>query len=138
MCGLAHYVEEGGIPTVIISLVKKHTEVMKPPRALHVPFELGRPFGDANKPNFQRKVLLTALKLLERNDGPVLETFNENVTDFYVLIGPSIQSCCFEIMDDVLDSFDSKFYTSIKKNKYRVDLQAWAVYQLIKFGFSEE
>ena len=79
MCGLAHYIEEGGIPTVIISLVKKHTEVMKPPRALHVPFELGRPFGDANKPNFQRKVLLTALKLLERNDGPVLETFNENV-----------------------------------------------------------
>ena len=67
-----------------------------------------------------------------------IETFNENVTDFYVLIGPSIQSCCFEIMDDVLDSFDSKFYTSIKKNKYRVDLQAWAVYQLIKFGFSEE
>ena len=41
-------------------------------------------------------------------------------------------------MDDVLDSFDSKFYASIKKNKYRVDLQAWAVYQLIKFGFSEE
>ena len=67
-----------------------------------------------------------------------IETFNENVTDFYVLIGPSIQSCCFEIMADVLDSIDSKFYSSIKKNKYRVDLQAWAVYQLIKFGFSEE
>ena len=79
MCGLAHYIEDGGIPTVIISLVKKHTEVMKPPRALHVPFELGRPFGGANKPEFQRKVLLTALKLLERTDGPILENFNENV-----------------------------------------------------------
>tara|TARA_Y100001970_G_scaffold111315_1_gene138974 strand:+ start:12496 stop:13065 length:570 start_codon:yes stop_codon:yes gene_type:complete len=63
---------------------------------------------------------------------------NENVTDFYVLIGPSIQSCCFEIMDDVVDSFDSKFYTSINKNKYTADLQAWTVYQLIKFGFSKE
>ena len=41
-------------------------------------------------------------------------------------------------MDDVLDHFDSKFYTSIKTNKYRVDLQAWTVDQLIKFGFSEE
>ena len=67
-----------------------------------------------------------------------IEICNEHVTDFYVLIGPSIQSCCFEIMDDVLDSFDSKFYTLIKKNKYRVNLQAWTVHQLIKFGFSEE
>ena len=67
-----------------------------------------------------------------------IEVCNENVSDFYVLIGPSIQSCCFEIMDDVLDFFDSKFYTSIKKNKYKVDLQAWTVDQLIKFGFSKE
>ena len=67
-----------------------------------------------------------------------IEICNENVSEFYVLIGPSIQPCCFEIMDDVLDSFDSKFYTSIKKNKYKVDLQAWTVDQLIKFGFSEE
>ena len=67
-----------------------------------------------------------------------IEVCNENVSEFYVLIGPSIQSCCFEIMDDVLDSFDSKFYTSIKKNKYSVDLQAWTVDQLIKFGFSQE
>ena len=42
-----------------------------------------------------------------------IETINENVTDFYVLIGPSIQSCCFEVMDDVLDFFDSKFYTCL-------------------------
>ncbi len=64
-----------------------------------------------------------------------IEVCNENVSDFYVLIGPSIQSCCFEIMDDVLDHFDSKFCTSIKANKYRADLQAWTVNQLIKFGF---
>tara|TARA_B100000287_G_scaffold152489_1_gene144140 strand:- start:849 stop:1418 length:570 start_codon:yes stop_codon:yes gene_type:complete len=67
-----------------------------------------------------------------------IEFLNENVADFYVLIGPSIQRCCFDIMDDVLDSFDSKFYTSKNNNKYRVDLQAWTVYQLIKFGFSEK
>ena len=67
-----------------------------------------------------------------------LEVCNENTADFHVLIGPSIQSCCFEIMDDVLDSFDFRFYTLIKKNKYKVNLQSWTVYQLIKFGFSEE
>ncbi len=40
-----------------------------------VPFELGRPFGAANQPDFQRRVLLTALRLLERTDGPILEDF---------------------------------------------------------------
>ena len=67
-----------------------------------------------------------------------IEICNENISDFYVLIGPSIQACCFEIMEDVLEHFDSKFYKLIKTNKYRVDLQAWTVDQLIKFGFSEE
>ena len=67
-----------------------------------------------------------------------IKVCNENIIDFYVLIGPSIQPCCFEIMDDVLDHFDSKFYTLMKNNKYRVNLQAWTVDQLIKFGFSKE
>ncbi len=60
---------------MIISLIRRHTEVMKPPRGLFVPFELGRPFGVANEPDFQRRVLLDALKLLERTDGPMLEDF---------------------------------------------------------------
>ena len=75
MGGLAHYIEGEGLPTVVISLIRRHTEVMKPPRGLFVPFELGRPFGAANEPDFQRRVLLEALKLLERNDGPLLEDF---------------------------------------------------------------
>ena len=48
---------------------------MRPPRALAVPFELGRPFGAPNEPDFQRRVLLAALKLLERTDGPFIEDF---------------------------------------------------------------
>ena len=75
MGGLAHYIEGEGVPTVIISLIRRHTEVMKPPRGLFVPFELGRPFGAANEASFQRRVLLHALKLLERTDGPILEDF---------------------------------------------------------------
>jgi hypothetical protein len=56
-------------------LIRKHTEGLRPPRALCVPFELGRPFGSPNEPDFQRRVLLAVLKLLERNDGPFIEDF---------------------------------------------------------------
>ncbi|MGY9002575.1 MAG: hypothetical protein ACKVIF_05225 [Rhodospirillales bacterium] len=63
------------MPTTQISLIRKHTEGLRPPRALFVPFELGRPFGAPNEPDFQRRVLLDALKLLERNDGPLIEDF---------------------------------------------------------------
>ena len=55
--------------------MRKHTEVMKPPRALFVPFELGRPFGPPNNPKLQQEVLFDALKLLERHDGPIIEDY---------------------------------------------------------------
>jgi len=73
--GLAHYIEDEGIPTTQISLIRTHTEKIKPPRALAVPFELGRPLGAPNAPDFQRRVLQEVLKLLERPAGPVLEDF---------------------------------------------------------------
>jgi hypothetical protein len=69
---LGHYLEEEGIATVAISLIRPQTENTKPPRALWVPFELGRPFGPPSDPAFQKRVLLAALHLLERQDGPVL------------------------------------------------------------------
>jgi hypothetical protein len=69
---LGHYLEEEGIATVAISLIRPQTENTKPPRALWVPFELGRPFGPPNDPAFQKRVILAALQLLEREDGPVI------------------------------------------------------------------
>jgi hypothetical protein len=69
---LGHYLEEKGVASVAISLIRPQTENAKPPRALWVPFELGRPFGPPGDPAFQKRVLLTALRLLERDDGPVL------------------------------------------------------------------
>ena len=72
MSALGHYLEEEGLATVSISLIRPQTENTRPPRALWVPFELGRPFGPPTDPVFQRRVLLTALRLLERTDGPVL------------------------------------------------------------------
>jgi hypothetical protein len=69
---LGHYLEEEGIATVAISLIRPQTENTKAPRALWVPFELGRPIGPPGDSAFQRRVLLAALRLLERRDGPVL------------------------------------------------------------------
>ena len=79
MSALGHFIEEEGIATVAISLVRPQTENTRPPRALWVPFELGRPFGPPNDPPFQKRVILAALRLLEREAGPVvIEDFPED------------------------------------------------------------
>lgn len=69
MSGLGHHLEREGIATTILSLIRLHTERMRPPRALWVPFELGRPLGPPDDPAGQEAVLRRALALLER-DGP--------------------------------------------------------------------
>ncbi|MFA7416559.1 MAG: hypothetical protein WC048_18995 [Rhizobium sp.] len=78
MGALGHFLEDEGIPTTQISLVREHTAVMNPPRALWVPFILGRPFGVPNDAAFQRRVLLAVLALLEAKSGPVLEDYAED------------------------------------------------------------
>lgn len=75
MGGLSHYLERAGLPTVGISLIRRHTEQISPPRALAVNFELGRPFGAPNEPAFQRRVLEALLALLDVPEGPVLADF---------------------------------------------------------------
>ncbi len=77
VCGLAHYLEREGIPTALIGAIRDHVALLRPPRALVVSFELGRPFGAPDAPDFQRRVLSRVLGLLERTDGPILEDFPE-------------------------------------------------------------
>jgi len=61
-----------GIATVAIGLVRPHMEATRGPRGLFVPFPLGRPMGEPGDAAFQRRVLMAALGLLERADGPVI------------------------------------------------------------------
>lgn len=61
--------------TVLIALVRRQAEEVRPPRALWVPFPLGRPFGAAGNAPFQRRVLMGLLDLFARPAGPVLEDF---------------------------------------------------------------
>ncbi|MBU0483857.1 MAG: hypothetical protein KKB30_05020 [Proteobacteria bacterium] len=76
---LAHFLEEANLPTTQISLIREHTATINPPRALWVPFELGRPLGIPNDAAFQSTVLLACLRLFDEKEGPVLEDFGENV-----------------------------------------------------------
>ena len=77
MGGLAHYLEEDGLATTQISLIRLHSEKTRPPRALWVPFELGRPLGPPNDIPFQRRVLMAALNLFAEKSGPVLVDYPE-------------------------------------------------------------
>lgn len=72
MSGIAHYLEDEGIATVIIALVREHAEAVQPPRALWVPYMLGRPFGEPNNPDLQTTIIRQALALLDEEEGPVL------------------------------------------------------------------
>jgi len=62
---LGHYLEEEGIASVAIALIRPQAENTRPPRALWVPFELGRPIGPPNDAAFQKRVVLAALGMLE-------------------------------------------------------------------------
>ena len=66
---------------MLVGLIPQHVERMRPPRALVVPFELGRPFGEPGDAQFQRDVLTAALDLLQAPAGPA--------TSFYEKDAPS-------------------------------------------------
>lgn len=78
MSGLAHYLEDEGLATTIVALVREHIVSMRPPRTLWVPFELGRPFAEPEQPELQRRVLEAALALLDKPvSSPLLQDFTE-------------------------------------------------------------
>ncbi len=60
---------------VSISLLHEVTDVLRPPRALVVPYKLGFPLGEPNNPALQHRIIAAALSLLARNDVPVIEDF---------------------------------------------------------------
>lgn len=77
MGALGHYLESEGLATAGISLIRLHTEKIRPPRALWVPFELGRPLGVPSDAAFQTRVLRALVNLLATPTGPVLVDFPE-------------------------------------------------------------
>ena len=67
--------EAAGLSTTSISLVREHTEKLKPPRALFVPFPFGSALGRPNDSELQHRVLRAMLDLLHEPNVPVLRDF---------------------------------------------------------------
>ncbi len=61
----------------MLGLVPQHVLAMMPPRALNVPFELGRPLGKPGDAEYQRRVLKAAFALLDSEAGPVVAEFDD-------------------------------------------------------------
>jgi hypothetical protein len=75
---LARSLESNGISTTSISFIREHTEKVKPPRALWVPFPFGHACGRPDEAGLQHRVVRAALDLFKRQEGPVLEDFPED------------------------------------------------------------
>lgn len=71
-----------------------------------MPFELGRPLGVPNDPDFQIRVLTSALKLLEAASGPVLETFAEDAPVSEAAGGPLACPVNFETSQESISETD--------------------------------
>ena len=96
--------EDEGMSTAGISLVRPHTETIKPPRALWVPFQLGRPLGPPDDALFQKRVMAALLKLLEAPQGPVLEDFPEDEPESDAI---TVLSCPVNFARDADESGDA-------------------------------
>jgi hypothetical protein len=72
---IARVLEERGLSTIAMSLVREHTVKIKPPRAVWVPFPFGMSIGHRNDIAEQRAVLDLAFSTLDAPAGPVLLDF---------------------------------------------------------------
>jgi len=67
---LGHYLEEEGIATVAVVLIRPQAENTKPPRAVGT-VRAGAAVRPPNAPAFQKRVILAALGMLVEDGGPV-------------------------------------------------------------------
>jgi D-proline reductase (dithiol) PrdB len=63
-------IEEKGIPTIGISLVRDYTERVKPPRTVFLKWPFGHPLGEPFHVEQQRSVLTAAFRALQEIQTP--------------------------------------------------------------------
>ncbi|MDT8272742.1 MAG: hypothetical protein RRA35_06085 [Desulfomonilia bacterium] len=63
-------IEESGIPTIGISIVRQYTETVKPPRSIFLKWPFGHPLGEPFNVAQQRAVLRTAFDALYSIEVP--------------------------------------------------------------------
>jgi len=67
---VARAIEAAGIPTMMLAVDREAVERARPPRAAYYPGEFGCVAGKPNWPQYQRRVLDEALRLIEPIDQP--------------------------------------------------------------------
>jgi len=82
---VAAELERQGIATVAIQILREVAERVRPPRALFVPFAHGYPLGRPGDAAGQRRVIESALSLLEDPSlvPPVLRDFEKGDTPLF-------------------------------------------------------
>lgn len=75
MGALANFIERAGVATTSISLIREQSEAVRPPRALWVPYALGRPLGSADDPEFQKRVMRGAFDMLASAKEPTINDY---------------------------------------------------------------
>ncbi|MCK5236719.1 MAG: hypothetical protein KAR06_07015 [Deltaproteobacteria bacterium] len=63
-------IEASGVPTVGISIMRKLTEMVRPPRTVFVHYPMGHPLGEPFKTKQQRAITLDALNELTEAKEP--------------------------------------------------------------------
>jgi len=68
----------------------------------------------------------------------LLKQNKQNIKNFDIFIGPSIQNCCFEISKDIVDNFSRRYLKPKASGKFLVDLQKMAFDILSSLGFNKK
>lgn len=106
---LSHFIQRHGIATTSISLIREQSEAVHPPRALWVPFPLGRPLGVADNREFQTDVLRSALGLLETATEPTIVDYPHEAPDG----GDGVWACAIELPTPELSELESSLRAEI-------------------------
>lgn len=98
--------------TTSISLIREQSEAVNPPRALWVPFALGRPLGSASDPDFQKAVLRSAFELLATAATPTIADYPIEAPDE---AGPEQWSCPVSLPIKPDDTFAGRMTAEVAR-----------------------
>ncbi|MCP3912591.1 MAG: hypothetical protein GY713_16745, partial [Actinomycetia bacterium] len=98
--------------TTSISIIREQSEAVRPPRALWVPYALGRPLGSADDPEFQKNVIRASLAMLETASERTIEDYPVEAPDE---AGPGVWACPLNLEIEADDSFTGRLLAEVDR-----------------------
>ena len=77
------------------------------------------------------------IKGILKNTSILVSEHNLKFNEIDIFIGPSIQKCCFEVSNDIIDKFPSWAIKPKSSGKFMVNLQKIAFEELGQIGFNK-